>query len=479
MGVIIFKASPIASHYNATFKIGHALKNEYGHEVIYIGNDSFSDNVEANGFRYISIGPSYKKMPSLGIMAIWPHTSMEKGKSFLAKLLIRLAHKRSTYRSIKNRIQAINEEEIERFFQSIKPDLVLLDTFYFYEVPFLYKYNIPFAIYQTKFSTIKETGLPPLTSRHVPTESKLNQIYCEFLWLLTYQASFFRKLISKMISVNGDDYSEFSASLKKMSFPRNDIKLKRIFNPGFTNYWEFILSPLDFDFKRKKNPFQIAMGPCVDMTRKETDFDYRFLGFKKKNLVSIKRDNKKIVYCSLGSIPDTHSKYCLNFYRNLVSCAKKNKNLVLVLAVGLQHSEPDFLGLEAINNIFIFQKVPQLDILKYCDLMITHGGMQSLTECIYSEVPMIVYPLNSRWDQNGNSSRVVYHKIGLRGNLRWDSERRIARKIEKVLFDVDFKSNLKLLKTKIDKSDNFKLGVRFLDALSKRQQPLNPSVHRF
>ena len=43
------------------------------------------------------------------------------------------------------------------------------------------------------------------------------------------------------------------------------------------------------------------------------------------------------------------------------------------------------------------------------DIMITHGGMSSMTECIFCEVPVmgypLSYPLSVDWDQPGYAAK--------------------------------------------------------------------------
>lgn len=104
-----------------------------------------------------------------------------------------------------------------------------------------------------------------------------------------------------------------------------------------------------------------------------------------------------------------------NSYALLKYC-HSNKNRPIVFSVGNNY---DIHKLPVIpENLYIFNHIPQLDILKQCDLMITHGGMNTLTECILNKVPVIVYPFAKHWDQNGNAARVVYHGIGIRGNFK-------------------------------------------------------------
>jgi MGT family glycosyltransferase len=68
------------------------------------------------------------------------------------------------------------------------------------------------------------------------------------------------------------------------------------------------------------------------------------------------------------------------------------------------------------ENVMVRGWVPQLAVLAKSRLMITHGGLGSIKECVQFRVPMVVFPVE--FDQPGNAARVVFHRLGLRGDMR-------------------------------------------------------------
>ena len=44
------------------------------------------------------------------------------------------------------------------------------------------------------------------------------------------------------------------------------------------------------------------------------------------------------------------------------------------------------------ENIVVQQIVPQLEILQHADVFVSHGGMKSVNESLYFDVPLVVVP---------------------------------------------------------------------------------------
>jgi UDP:flavonoid glycosyltransferase YjiC (YdhE family) len=92
----------------------------------------------------------------------------------------------------------------------------------------------------------------------------------------------------------------------------------------------------------------------------------------------------------------------------------------------------------------IVDAVSQVEVLKRASLMITHGGLNSVKECIFFGVPMVVFPLVG--DQFNNANSVEYHGIGLKGNIKKASEGMIRSLINEVVTNPAFKLQAEKMK---------------------------------
>lgn len=63
--------------------------------------------------------------------------------------------------------------------------------------------------------------------------------------------------------------------------------------------------------------------------------------------------------------------------------------------------------------VFVYHHVAQQDLLKHVDIMITHGGLNSVKECIFNQVPKLAVsnPAHGHTDTVGNIARLVITKL--------------------------------------------------------------------
>ena len=98
-----------------------------------------------------------------------------------------------------------------------------------------------------------------------------------------------------------------------------------------------------------------------------------------------KTKERPLVYISMGTVindrPDFYSK-CIEAFRD--------QNLDVIISCG-NAIDRSALGTLS-DNIQVYPYVNQLEILSKADVFITHCGMNSVSESLYMETPMVLYP---------------------------------------------------------------------------------------
>ncbi len=110
----------------------------------------------------------------------------------------------------------------------------------------------------------------------------------------------------------------------------------------------------------------------------------------------------RLIYLSLGSLGSAD----VDLMNRLVDVLSSTPHRYIV-SKGPQHDL-----IELADNMWGREFLPQTSILPQVDLVITHGGNNTVTECLHFGKPMIVLPLF--WDQYDNAQRVDELGFGTR-----------------------------------------------------------------
>jgi MGT family glycosyltransferase len=130
-----------------------------------------------------------------------------------------------------------------------------------------------------------------------------------------------------------------------------------------------------------------------------------------------------LVYVSLGSLGSAD----VELMNRLVAVLAETPHRYVV-SKGPQHEL-----IELADNMTGAEFLPQPAILPHVDLVITHGGNNTVTESVYFGKPMIVLPLF--WDQYDNAQRVAETGLGLRLPTYKFEKRELQAAIERLLAD--------------------------------------------
>jgi len=137
--------------------------------------------------------------------------------------------------------------------------------------------------------------------------------------------------------------------------------------------------------------------------------------------------SRKLVYCSLSTFWDTQG----SIFQTLASLGRDKQDIDFIIGMGGRQVPDYFRNLP--ENMLALAYAPQLELMKYADAVITHGGISTINEALYHGVPLLVCS-SGHVDQNGCAARVAYHGVGLVAPAYAINSKNIERLIDH-LFD--------------------------------------------
>jgi UDP:flavonoid glycosyltransferase YjiC (YdhE family) len=213
------------------------------------------------------------------------------------------------------------------------------------------------------------------------------------------------------------------------------------------------LCPQDFDFPHAQ-PKSYAchyLEPSVDLDRQPEPFDFGQLP-------------EPFIFCSFGSQRRIYEA-AGRVVRVLIEIGAARPDWRIVISLGGQLRAKDSGSTP--SNVRVFDQAPQLQALKRASMMITHGGLNSVKECILLGVPMIVIPFDT--DQPLNAARVSYHGLGLAESPQKISFERLSTMINRVLGESQFRTRTELMRRKFSAVENSGIGVKVIEKLLRRR----------
>lgn len=404
---IVFILLPFPSHYLACFPFAKTLQN-HGRRIIFTGTTDQKEIIKNEGFsfselKYINelLISSYKVFFGLLIQSLFDKTAVRK-----------------RFREWNEGVQMINKT-----LKNNKPSKVFIDDHLWHYYPIVYKICPNIEVINTKLSTKKSVNIPPLDSSFIPESHLASKVTCKVLWFLHLLRLRITETKVRVALLNrGEDYF-IERFAKKIGLNLDDlIDKKNCFYKGLNGVNVIILSSPLIEFKRKILKSNERYVDVQIFRNEEYLMTDSFKAFLNTNKI-MRENGRKSIYCSFGTLGLVNKESILEFALKLFTILKAEPQWQLVFSTG---------GIKFDNvpeNVILFDRIPQLTMLRNCDIMITHGGLTSIKECLQYNVPMLVYPLNKKTDQKGNAARVYNNKLGLRGDISTDSLTDIKRKI--------------------------------------------------
>ncbi|MGH2924752.1 MAG: glycosyltransferase, partial [Solirubrobacterales bacterium] len=210
------------------------------------------------------------------------------------------------------------------------------------------------------------------------------------------------------------EFSEFCASRGAPALPDGEM----IHTSPWLNLY---LYPRELDYPRSR-----PLGPIwhnVETSVRTTDPPWSVPD-------SIAGPDGALIYVSLGSLGSGD----VELMRRLVDSLSRTAHRYVV-SKGPQH---DAYALA--DNMAGEEFLPQTSLLPKVDLVITHGGNNTTTECVHFGKPMVVLPVF--WDQHDNARRVHEAGLGVRLPTYSFADDELAGAIDRLLADAGLADRL-------------------------------------
>jgi MGT family glycosyltransferase len=360
--------------------------------VVFVLEESFAGTLEAKGFEE-------------KLMRLTPKPEVEEEPGQCWKDVIRDTapqFRRPTIEQLDGLIRPIWEEliagsrfvnpRLEEIFDDVRPDVIVQDNVVAF--PAVAASSRPWVrIVSCNPLELGDPDLPPVFSGY-PTSDRSG-------WV-EFQEEYQR--------VHGELWSEFDEFVTANGAPH----LPDLAFMQESPYLDIYVYPTEADYVRSR-PLAATwhrVESCVRDTESSFELPERLRG-----------GGGGLVYLSLGSLGSADVALMERLIEVLADTAHR-----YIVSKGPQHQLIDLA-----DNMWGHEYLPQPSILPIVDLVITHGGNNTVTECFHFGKPMICLPLF--WDQYDNAQRVDDLGFGLRLPSYEFEPRQLTGAIDRLLSD--------------------------------------------
>jgi zeaxanthin glucosyltransferase len=407
MALIAFLIDIEEGHLLPSFSLAHSLKR-FGHEVIYLSVPDNEEQIKGQGFGFVPI-----------LEEIYPKGFNRKLKQFVRKQGI------ETAKIERQHFEIITSELLESVFMAVKPRLIVVSCFLHIEALVLYyKFRVQPVIFTPFMREMNSSVYQDCINEIMDMSGNKAMKLLELTGSLGVTAGSLAELAGPL-----NDFCEVVACSDAISLGDR---------PASANFH--------------------YIGPSV----------FRLTDANKSGFPGDISGDKRIIYASMGSQVTSYGdagRRLLEKIVNVMRC-KEMSGMHLVLAIGPEHEVEEFESVP--ENVTLMKWVCQTDILKVASLVITHGGLGTVKECIYYGVPMLVIPISR--DQPSNARRVEACKLGIQLNINEVTESDLLSAIQSVFASDIIRDSVMRMQKIFQQQEEDNLGAHIIDRLLKAKE---------
>jgi MGT family glycosyltransferase len=404
--------------------IGQVLRDE-GHRVVFVIEESFVGSLEAQGFeeRLMRLGPVPETEEEPG--QFWKDFIRETAPVFRKPTFDQLADFiEPTFRALCDGARYV-DDRLREIFDEVRPDVIVEDNVVCF--PAIHHSGRPWVrVVSCNPLELKDPELPPTFSGYpVADRSGWNA---------------YRKEYARVLQPLHDEFSAFCVERGAPALPEGELVHE-------SDALNFTLYPAEVDYQRSRPPAPTwnRLDTCV----RRSDATFTLPD-------TLRGGPGSLVYLSLGSLGSAD----VGLMRRLVDVLSRSPHRFIV-SKGPQHAE-----FELADNMWGEEFLPQPAILPLVDLVITHGGNNTTTECFHFGKPMIALPIF--WDQADNAQRVHETGFGVRLPTYAFEDDDLLGAVDRLLGDSALRERMRAISARVQADPGTARAARLIGELASR-----------
>lgn len=455
---IVFAMLSETGHYHGSFRLAKALR-ERGHKVCYTGLIDFADLVRQQGF---SFTPIAAELLPKGYLAAWVDQQSSRAKRRFTR------QDREDRLVFRRFMELIDNGGLDEVLLAVQPDVLVCDTLTWYLALRAYRLRIPTIHLNTTLSFHPNTHIPPVLFTMGPGETRFSHAVTLLAWkYLGVKFFFTKRLASKLFGAYRypNRMHHLSTEFRRIA-ARAGYPLKR----GVTYHMsetgpmltleQIVLCPKVFNFPYAPNePKRVHLGAFIDLERSENPLPDETLD-----------ESKPLVVCSLGTNAFYYP-HAPRFFKCVFQASRRAPHWQFVLHL-VDPALTRELGIPP-ENLLVRSRIPQLSLLRRAAVMVNHGGMNSIMECVHFDVPMVILP--GLRDQPGAAARARYHELALLESMATITPDKLISRIQQAMDDRRIRQGLARMRSMMERDEGLAEAVMEVERAGTRAEPEQPA----
>ncbi|WP_295841533.1 nucleotide disphospho-sugar-binding domain-containing protein [uncultured Apibacter sp.] len=167
--------------------------------------------------------------------------------------------------------------------------------------------------------------------------------------------------------------------------------------------------------------------------------------------------NNPKIYISLGTVLIDIRK---EFFSRMIE-ALKDKNITVVAA-----TDPSILE-KWPDNFIVQSYVPQLKLLKHIDVVIGHGGLNTVCDTYMNGIPMLIIPI--AFDQSHTATLIDQYGCGIRLKYKRMKTKDIEQAVDDLLYNEKYKKAAKEIQQSFIEAGGNKKAAELIESLTNNK----------